>query len=269
MSDYDPSELLIVCESIIEDGELTYDELYRLADWLNNHREACLHWPGNLLVEPLQKAWADGKITRTEARQVARLILKICKEAAKRESEEAFAQVAELASQAARSFDLTRPQLPAIPFSTRIKSHTAMGVFYEVDLGGPTCNCPDFRSFRRKLPVGHLTRCCKHIFGAYAQLDPSDRWPGWLGAFLRLAWTPHPHHEWLVLHVRPAWYALHVRKALVLISSAPNGWANVFAANNDRYDRYGYNVIEDRWSYNIEPAASERITRAVVTFAKK
>ena len=46
MSDYDPSELLLVCDSIIEDGELTYDELYQLAEWLNSHREACVHWPG-------------------------------------------------------------------------------------------------------------------------------------------------------------------------------------------------------------------------------
>ena len=69
MSDYDPSELLVLCESIIEDGELTYDEIYQLAEWLNNDREACLHWPGNLLVEPLRKAWADGKITKTEARK--------------------------------------------------------------------------------------------------------------------------------------------------------------------------------------------------------
>jgi hemerythrin-like domain-containing protein len=52
MSHYDATELLLVCESIIEHGELTYDELYRLADWLNNHPEACHHWPGNLLVEP-------------------------------------------------------------------------------------------------------------------------------------------------------------------------------------------------------------------------
>ena len=32
MSDDNPSELLVVCESIIEDGELTYDELYKLAE---------------------------------------------------------------------------------------------------------------------------------------------------------------------------------------------------------------------------------------------
>ena len=128
MSDYDPSELMVVCESIIEDGELTYDELYRLADWLNNHHDACLHWPGNLLVEPLQKAWADGKITKTEARQLARIILQIRKGAAKREAEEeALAQAAKIASQAAHTFDLTRPNLPTIPFATHVKSHTKRG----------------------------------------------------------------------------------------------------------------------------------------------
>jgi hypothetical protein len=123
MSDYDPSELLLVCDSIIEDGELTYDELYQLAEWLNGHREACGHWPGSLLVEPLQKAWADGKVTKTESRQVARILLQIRKEAAKREADHLAAQAVEIASQTVQTFDLSRAKLPAIPFSARIKSH--------------------------------------------------------------------------------------------------------------------------------------------------
>ena len=45
----------------------------------------------------------------------------------------------------------TRPILPTIPFSTRIRSHTSRGVFYEVSLSGPTCTYPDFRSFRHRL----------------------------------------------------------------------------------------------------------------------
>ena len=31
-----------VCESIIGEGELTYDELYKLAESRSNHREACV-----------------------------------------------------------------------------------------------------------------------------------------------------------------------------------------------------------------------------------
>lgn len=32
MDDYDPSELVAICESIIEDGEISGDELYGLAE---------------------------------------------------------------------------------------------------------------------------------------------------------------------------------------------------------------------------------------------
>lgn len=52
MNSYDPTELIVVCEKILEDDEITNDEAYDLADWLNNHREACFHWPGELLVRP-------------------------------------------------------------------------------------------------------------------------------------------------------------------------------------------------------------------------
>ena len=108
-----------------------------------------------------------------------------------------------------------------------------------------------FRSFRQRFSAGHLTRCCKHVFRAYAQLEPPDGWPGWLGAFLDLSWPPHPRQDWFVLSIRRRWFTFH-RPDLVLISSAPNRWADVFAPDSDRYDRYGYNVIEDRWAYEIE-----------------
>jgi len=238
MSDYDPREILVLCESIMEDGELTYDELYRLGEWLNNHQEACSNWPGNLLVEPLQKAWADGKVTKTEARQVGRVILQIRKEAAKRDEEEAIAYATKIASQAARTFELTHPNLPTIPFTTRVKSHTKRGVFYEVNLSGPSCTCPDFLSFRHRLSAGHLTRCWKHVFRAYAKLGSHDTWPGWLRSFLDFPWPPHPRKEWLVLSIRRGWFTLQ-RPQLVLISSAPNHWADVFASKDSCYDRYG------------------------------
>ena len=269
MSAYDSSELLLLCDSIIEDGELTYDELYHLAEWLNDHREACAHWPGSLLVQPLQRTWADGKITKTEARQFARLLLQIRKEAAKREAEQQVAQAVEIASQTVHTFNLSHAKLPAIPFSTRIKSHTRKSEFYHVNLSGPTCSCPDFRSFRHRLPTGHLTRCCKHVFDVYSQLEPSAGWPGWLRSFLELASAAHPNQEWHVLGIHQGWFSLNGRPATVLISSAPNRWANVFASENGRYDRYGYNVIEDRWAYEIEPPNSEKIRKAVIAFSKK
>jgi hypothetical protein len=163
--------------------------------------------------------------------------------------------------------DLTRPNLPTIPFATRVKSHTKKGGFYEVNLSGPKCTCPDFLSFRHRLSAGHLTRCCKHVFHAYAQLGSPDTWPGWLGAFLDFPWPPHPRKEWLVLSIRRGWLTLQ-RPELVLISSAPNRWADVFAFDKGRYDRYAYNVAEDRWSYDIEPPASEKIRKGILNLTR-
>jgi hypothetical protein len=257
MSEYDPTELLSLCESIIEDGELTYDEIYHLAEWLNNHEEACGSWPGNLLVAPLQRIWADAKITKTEAREIARLILRIQKEFSKREAARALADALNHAISLARAFDPTEPRLPVISFSTPVKSRSEKGVTYEVNLEGPTCTCPDFRGRRYKWPTAHLTRCCKHVLAVYQQLEPSTGWPGWLRAFINLSWTPHPLQEWTVVEIG---------SALVLMSTAPNGWANVYVSDSGPYERYGYNVDEDRWSYGIEPPKEERLRRALVEF---
>ena len=128
MSSYDPAELLRLCNSIIEDGELTYEELYELAEWLNSHREACAQWPGNVLVEPLQNAWADGKITKTESRQLSRLLLQVRKEAAKREADQLTGQAIQIASRTAETFDLPARSSP--PFRSRpASSHTQQGPF--------------------------------------------------------------------------------------------------------------------------------------------
>jgi hypothetical protein len=259
MSDYDPIELLAVCDIIIEDGELTYDELYGLAEWLNHHPEAFPNWPGNVLAEPLQRIWADGKITKTEAREMARLIRKIQKQAAKFQEVRALTEALEAATLGAAQFDLSQPRLPSIPFSTRIKSHTDRKLVYDVDLSGPTCTCPDFKSFRQRLPNGHLTRCCKHVFDAYSQAEPPMGWPGWLRAYLDLAWKPHPQQEWTVIHVD---------HSLVLISTAMPEWSNVFASDRGPYDRFGYSVSEDRWAYSIAPPQAHRISRAVRSFSK-
>jgi hypothetical protein len=80
--------------------------------------------------------------------------------------------------------------------------------------------------------------------------------------------APAPRQDWSVLSIRGGWFTFQ-RPDLVLISSAPNRWADVFAPDNGRYDRYGYNVIEDRWAYEIEPPQSEKIGRAVVAFSRR
>ena len=70
--------------------------------------------------------------------------------------------------------------------------------------------------------------------------------------FLEVACPPHPHQNWRGVTIGQGW--LDMRTALVLISSAPRDWANVFAPSNGIYERYGYSVKQHRWAYEIEPA---------------
>jgi hypothetical protein len=255
MSDYEPNELIAVCESITDDGEISGEEVYRLASWLNEHREACFHWPGDLLVQPLQEVWSDGKLTSTELRKIARLLVRIRKEWAKRQSAEAFERARNLAVAILPNIDLSNARLPAIPYTANVRSHTDRTVWHQVDLLGPTCTCLDWRSYRHHLPLGHLSRCCKHVFDAYEQLEPDAGWPGWLGSFFGLAWKPHPQQDWMVLTLHGG--------SLALASTAPAGWADVHVYDRRGYDRFGYNVEESRWAYGIAPRDGAAIAHAI------
>lgn len=251
---FNPDELLAICDATVEDGELTYVEIQDLADWVKNHPESHQHWPGDLLVAPLQNVWTDGNVTKAEARLVGQLILRIRKKwrRSSRIREKAIIH----STRISETFDHSRAQLPSMPIVLRIKSHTDDSVTYNVDMRGPSCTCLDFRSLRQKLPIGHLTRCCKHMFNAYAEIEPMGGWTGWLGAYLEYGWKPHPQQEWAVIEIdsKP-----------ILISSAPQEWANVFAPyDNNSYERFGFSVVERRWSYSIEPRGADRIASAVV-----
>jgi hypothetical protein len=53
-----------MCETILKDGELTYDELYKIAGMAHRESRSVYSGPADLLVAP-SKAWADGKVTKT------------------------------------------------------------------------------------------------------------------------------------------------------------------------------------------------------------
>ncbi len=92
------------------------------------------------------------------------------------------------------------------------------------------------------------------MFDAFGQIRPPDGWPGWMGSFLEHGWKPHPQTRWLVSNVNEQY---------VLISSAPQRWANVFSSVGGSYQRFGYNVDEQRWSYGIEPPDAGVIAKTI------
>ncbi len=255
MENDDTSELVILCEEILEDGEVSVEEIRRLGKWLEDNQACRYTWPADVLTQPLQEVLLDDKVNKIELRKVSTLLRGIQKEWAIRQNQQAQQDAVAKATAIAKAFDLSCAHLPSIPITLSIASHSERGVVYSVDLTGPSCNCPDWKSNRSTLAIGDPTRCCKHVFDAFSRVRPPSGWPGWLEAFFEEGWRVHPSVRWRVLDV----FGL-----LVLASTAPVDWANVFAPwGNVGYQRFGYSVPQRRWAYNKEPLNADSIAKAI------
>ncbi|MGZ5503526.1 MAG: hypothetical protein ACXWGY_02600 [Chthoniobacterales bacterium] len=254
MPEDEERDFILLCEAILEDGEVSAEEAYGIAEWLNDHPETARTWPANELIQPLQEIWADGTVNRRELQRLARLLVSLQREWTTR-PEQKVTSVAEIELPIFSSGAAHGVSLPSLQARIHVPSWSELGKVYEVDLSGPKCNCPEWRGRRSHLPRGHLTRCCKHIFAAYAQLPRSPEVDDWLLAYIDHGWPPNPRAEWELLTVE---------KEKVLISNAANkGWANVFAKEDDEYKRFGYYIEEHRWAYGSEPRWSWVITDAI------
>jgi len=248
-------ELLSLCEAILEDGEVSIDEVRELGQWLAEHERGRRTWPGEILAQPIQQVLLNGRINKTELKKVSTLLRRVQKESALREGQKLKQDAIAAAARAAATLDLSQARLPSVSVTLSVTSHSEKGVVYDVDLTGPSCNCPDWTRTRSVLPRGHLTRCCKHTFDAFSQIRPSVGWPGWLDAFLEEGWRSHPDTQWKVLDIA---------ERQILASTAPVEWANVFAAGATGYQRFGFSIVERRWSYGVEPDGAVQIAKAIL-----
>lgn len=247
-------ELIRLCASILDDDEVTVDEAYHLADWLNNHRGATELWPGRELIRPLQEIWADGSVNKRELHRLARILVSVQREWARHPKTE-ISPVTEEAIPTLTQAEIDDARLPSLSGKFRVPSQSNPNTFYEVDLVGPSCTCPDWRSRRSRLPKGDLTRCCKHVLHVYATLPRRGARDGWLYAFADNGWPAHPTAEWHLM-------TLGSDKVLFCTASA-KGWANVFAKEAGEYSRFGYNVDEARWAYGSKPEGAREIAHAI------
>ncbi len=240
---------LQLIERVSEDGELSNQEIYQLAKWLNENPDGRKSWPGNVFLPLLKQCFADGKIEVSEARAVAKLIQLVRREWARANAKPMQAVAVDAVEvdpveAGIADFDDSQPLLPLISRIVEVSSLSEPGVVYNVDLAGPYCDCPDFASYRSKLPEGHISRCCKHVMQAYSEVRPETGWPSWLESFLEAGFRPQPAQKWQVYKSDIGAY---------LVSSAHPAWGNVYARFDHEVERFGYSIDEDRWSYGKEP----------------
>jgi hypothetical protein len=246
-------ELLHLCRTITDDGDLTDKELYSLAEWLNEHPDACHSWPGNVLVDPLQRVWADGKINCTELKEMAIVLWRI-------ESEYSRAYSSAKVQEALDSFTVSEARLPVVSLQAKVPSSTGDEP-YDIDLAAHTCTCGDWVYKRREIGAGEIGRACKHIMKALRDVAPQGGWPAWFAGLIEDCCLRDrgPHSADL-------WYVVNVADHPVLFGTGASDWANVFEMKDGQYTRFGYNVIEDRWAYGERPYRSGTIVKAIREF---
>jgi hypothetical protein len=233
-------------------GELSTDEVWELAHWLNQQPDKIANsWPAKPLVNALQTAFADRKLTETELEELAHTIVAI---------EELWMEAyppsdGELTTDAALAasamVEESKPEAPSIPITAEMPADGRSDTF-TVDLQHHTCSCPEWQENRAAFPEGDYRRCCVHIARAFHSLAQHEndlrRDPLFL-AFIE----EHARHN-KGAEVDIVWHAVVVNGTRVLYGAAPTSeWVNVFAPADGEYKRFAYNRRKKRWSYGDRP----------------
>ncbi len=254
--------------TLTDDGSLSGEEVWTLANWLNQHGSACAVWPGNLLVGPLQAAFEDGELSLEEMHALAALLGQIERDWAGMQNvyflrppplQRTKLPIAPPSS-ISSSYEtpsITAILVPSLPFIMNVPSHSS-DEEYEVNLNDHTCQCGDWVGKRRKLPLQSIRRCCKHLVKCLHEHLPDEHRGTWLAGVLELfchagRGVP-PDDEW---HIIPA------GTNPIAISKGTGEWANVYARKDGTYERFGFNTDEERWSYGEAPADEDLIITAI------
>lgn len=75
-------ETLRIIRRITADGVLTMEEVWDLAGFLNEDREARKQWPGNVLWPTLESVFDDGVVDEEEMTVLGTMLSEVCAQAA-------------------------------------------------------------------------------------------------------------------------------------------------------------------------------------------
>ena len=241
---------LKLIEEVAQDGELNHKEIRQLAKWLNDNEAGRKTWPASQFFPLLKDVFEDGKIERSEAERVGRLIQKVRREWSREHAMSGSKLDQSVLDNVITKFDIGQPKLPVIENEIEVSLPSesvpvsASATVYQVDFSTPSCSCHDFKSNRQQLPEGHISRCCEHIMQGYSQIRPDDGWPSWLDSLLEAGFRPLPDQSWAIVESDACNF---------LVSSADPDWGNVYANIDRENQKYSYHILEKRWAYDIVP----------------
>jgi hypothetical protein len=250
--------LLCVLRWISSDGILTAEEVWCLADWMNKHREATESWPGTELVPYLQLIWQDGELDTKEVSGLQTLIAVIEREAAGKRVVATESSMDESVAPPFRSSTaIDQFKVPQVVKKTTVRSSNGYDE-YSIDMAGPSCTCPDWMDRRRDKPEGSMGRACKHIVRTFFELGMDRQFPPPLWAVLNCCQLRSggtgPNDEYVMIEVKDRQF----------VACYGNGdWVNVIEMRPGDSDRFGYNLVQNRWAYGESPKGARGLRAAI------
>lgn len=256
LNDEPHAPTLKVIRRITADEVLEVDEILDLARFLNENREARHAWPGSVLWKTLESVLEDGEISGEEMAALGSILEDIEAECrsfiGEAPTEEAGCRDADIADEEdVKRVDAGGFRLPSSVVG--ISTQTEAGRLYAVNLAGPTCNCDEWREHRASLPEGNPGRICRHVANAlHERLETPDaaEWPaafrGMVAELAEVFRGTAPDAQWRELRVNARDY---------LLALAGEDWAHVYGPGAaGSVERFSYSRQKKRWFCGSRPA---------------
>ncbi len=242
---------------ITSDGELSHEEVWDLANYLNGNDTAQHKWPGTRLWRQLERTFEDREIDEGELTNLGRIIEEI---------EEACAGISTGATHFSRRVETDNIQesevaLPIINQTLFIDANKDDDKKYAIDLRAHTCSCPDWFSYHKEIPAGSFGRACKHIMGSLSQSHEDGElitrgWDKTIVRFIKIV-------AGFGLGVDPLtqWRYLEWNEGEAYVGWDKTEWASIFTdVGEGRFERFGFNLEDDRWAYGEAPASGDPLS---------
>ena len=241
-------ETIKLVSRITEDGVLDTEEVYELAEFLNENEQAALVWPGDVLHEALSTVFEDGVLSDEEMAALGQLIQDIEKEAAEAELPTVWDDAP--MTNKPPAIDIVELTIPTVVNAEKKSGTDDQGEAFTLDAGDLTCSCADWISKRADLPARSGGRLCRHLTAELNRIKeslPEMNAP--------LSWLLGERTQrGKGTHAVEYYTLLMTDDGTSLVSFGSSNWAHVLVPIEEAvYERYGYDFAEGRWSYGRHP----------------
>ena len=251
-------ETIKLISRITEDGVLDTEEVYELAEFLNENESASHVWPGDVLHAALTKAFEDGVLSDEEMAALGQLIHRIEIEAAEADMQTVWEDAP--SSDKSPLVDIVELVVPTVKNGDECSGTDDHGEAFTLSLSNLTCSCGDWTQKRANLPEGSAGRLCRHLTSEMNRIKeslPEMNAP--------LSWLLGERTQrGKGTHAVEYYNLLMTDDGTSLVSFGSSNWAHVLVPIEDAvYERFGYDFSAGRWSYGRQPAGFGAVRRYI------